>query len=51
MKRIFLSLAAAALCSAAQLRAEEKQPANQNAGDSVRMYRLQEVEVTTTRAT
>ena len=51
MKRIFLSLAAAALCSAAQLRAEEKQPANQNAGDSVRMYRLQEVEVTATRAT
>ena len=51
MKRIFLSLTAAALCSAAQLRAEEKQPANQNAGDSVRMYRLQEVEVTTTRAT
>ena len=50
MKRIFLSLAAAALCSAAQLRAEEKQPANQNAGDSVRMYRLQEVEVTATRA-
>ena len=51
MKRIFPSLAAAALCSAAQLRAEEKQPANQNAGDSVRMYRLQEVEVTATRAT
>ena len=51
MKRIFLSLAAAALCSAAQLRAEEKQPANQNAGESVRMYRLQEVEVTATRAT
>ena len=70
MKRIFLILAAAALCPAAQLRAEApaergergnavpnadmapqpKKPAS-HAGDSVRMYRLQEVEVTATRAT
>lgn len=57
MKRIFLILAAAALCPAAQLRAEapaergERTNAAPNAGDSVRMYRLQEVEVTATRAT
>lgn len=70
MKRIFLIFAAAALCPAAQLRAEApaeraergnaapnaamapqpKRPAP-SAGDSVRMYRLQEVEVTATRAT
>mgnify|MGYP001629758433 CR=1 FL=1 len=70
MKRIFLFLAAAALCPAAQLRAENlpeqgergnaapngemvpqpEKPASY-AGDSVRMYRLQEVEVTATRAT
>ena len=69
MKRIFLTLAVAALCPAAQLRAEvlteqgergnaapnadmapqPKKPASY-AGDSVRMYRLQEVEVTATRA-
>ena len=68
MKRIFLILAAAALCPAAQLHAEDlpersgnaapngttaptpEKPAS-DADDSVRMYRLQEVEVTATRAT
>lgn len=67
MKRIFLILAAAALCPAAQLHAEDlpersgnaapngttaptpEKPAS-GADDSVRMYRLQEVEVTATRA-
>ena len=70
MKRIFLFLAAAALCPAAQLHAEanseqsgrgnaapnadmapQPRKAASDANDSVRMYRLQEVEVTATRAT
>ena len=70
MKRIFLFLAAAALCPAAQLHAEanseqsgrgnaapnadmapQPRKAASDADDSVRMYRLQEVEVTATRAT
>ena len=70
MKRIFLILAAAALCPAAQLRAENRpeqseggnpapsgkmvpqplKPASYAGDDSMRMYRLQEVEVTATRA-
>lgn len=46
MKRIFIPIAAVALCGAATLRAEEKQPE-----DSLRVYRMQEIEVTATRAT
>lgn len=72
MKRIFLILAAAALCPAAQLKAGNAETARtqttarptdgtattpsearptKRPDDSVRMYRLQEVEVTATRAT
>ncbi len=61
MKRIFLSLAAAALCPAAQLRAAETAggrtahaataAAERPDDDSLRIYRMQEVEVTATRAT
>ena len=72
MKRIFLILAAVALCPTAQLRAQQsgipgakgrtaevipagraadETPAGRTDGDSLRMYRLQEVEVTATRAT
>ena len=58
MKRIFLILAAAALCPAAQLRAEQAEttrteaarPTGRTEADSLRVYRLQEVEVTATRA-
>ncbi len=46
MKRYLLSIAAATLCTAANLRAEEREP-----GDSVRVYRMQEIEVTASRAT
>lgn len=46
MKRFLLPIAAFALCQAANARGEEARP-----DDSLRMYRLQEIEVTATRAT
>lgn len=46
MKRLLLPIAAVALCAAAK--AQDHRPAQD---DSLRMYRMQEVEVTATRAT